>query len=533
MKRMHLPRRLSGIAAGILAALTFAPAAYAQTQFHTPVLNVPLDNPRIFFDGSTSSQIVYDPNSTLLKLDAVATYVELVSGGGAIFFTPESSSFVKTFHLRGRVDHTGHHVRGIEPGDPDDVCGAGHDFCVTGTWGPFTSNPADPDSALLYGEVVGIGAANNLDIDPTYGLPRDHFEFQIRITGGAVQSFGSPGYPSGWNSLVVIVQSIPLAGSAEFNGDFRQGFAGVVDGASGPTDDVAFLSAWDNCNGRIGGRVQNALSLAAFSDVAITVSGGYLSAPEKANTDANGAYSIGNLCAGTYQVEASTPQWYVSPGPTVTAVTLTTDSASNDNSNTGVNFSFYQTGAVNSAYTTFTQAGWGSKPRGNNPGKTLADWFNILYPDPDGGVVIGLPGPLYSVTLTSANVVQDFLPQGGREAVLQHDYVDPAGWLKLKHHRKLWIHKSLGELAGNVLALQLNVDFSNASLTRAGLGGLHLAKGKLTGQTVNQVLALGNQVLGGAVGVLPVGVTVHDLDESIESINRNFEAGTRDGRYLQ
>src|SRR5436190_20003779 len=103
MKQEYRPR-VWGIAAGFLAALTFGLTANAQAQDLTPVLNVPMDNPRIYFDGSSTSQIVYDPSSTLLKMDAVSTFIEQVKGGGAVFFQSESSSFIKTFHIRARVD---------------------------------------------------------------------------------------------------------------------------------------------------------------------------------------------------------------------------------------------------------------------------------------------------------------------------------------------------------------------------------------------------------------------------------------------
>jgi hypothetical protein len=525
MKQEYRPR-VWGIAAGFLAALTFGLTAGAQAQDLTPVLNVPMDNPRIYFDGTSSSQIVYDPDSTLLTFDAVSTYIEQVKGGGAVFFQSESSTFIKTFHIRARVDHTGHHVRGIEPGDPNDVCGGGRDFCVTGTWGPFSS-ATDPNGALLYGEIVGIGAANNLDVDPVFGLNRDHFEFLIRITGGVLQSLASPGYPAGWNTLVVSSESIASPGLVEFDGDFRKAFAGAVDGNSGPTNAVGFLGQWDNCNGQIAGRVQNALSLSGLSDIAITLSGGYLSTSEKANTDANGAYSFSNLCAGSYQVEASTPQWYAPLGLNVAPVTLVTDTASNDSSNNGVNFSFYQTGAVNSAYTTFTQSGWGAKPKGQNPGAVLATYFGIVAtPDgtPDGSIVIG---GNFTLSMSGAAAIQRALPQNGKAMPLTKDYADPVN----PNKPKAKAHTQLGSLAGEVLALELNLRFSTASLTRNGLGSLRLASGPLAGQTVNQVRGLGNSVLGGAA--LPTILKKYDdLADIIEKINKNFEAGSIDKHYL-
>jgi hypothetical protein len=60
-----------------------------------------------------------------------------------------------------------------------------------------------------------------------------------------------------------------------------------------------------------------------------------------------------------------------------------------------------------------------------------------------------------------------------------------------------------GVFAGQVLALQLSMDFSSKGITAVGSGSLHLVSGPLTGQTVAQVLALANTVLGG--GPLPSG----------------------------
>jgi hypothetical protein len=234
------------------------------------------------------------------------------------------------------------------------------------------------------------------------------------------------------------------------------------------------------------------------------------------------------LCAGTYQVEASTPQWYAPFGSNVATPTLTVNAANNDSSNTGVNFSFYQTGAVNSAYTTFTQSGWGAKPKGQNPGQVLANYFGIVAdPDgtPDGGIVIG---GLHTLSMSGAAAIQRALPQNGRPLPLTMDYADPFNPLRPKAKP----HNQLGSLAGEVLALELNLRFSAASLTRNGLGALHLASGLLAGKTVNEVRAIGNAVLGGGVP-LPAGLKkFDDLEDIVERINKNYEAGSIDKHYL-
>ena len=85
--------------------------------------------------------------------------------------------------------------------------------------------------------------------------------------------------------------------------------------------------------------------------------------------------------------------------------------------------------------------------------------------------------------------------------------------------------------AGQVLALQLNVDFSAAMKTRSGLGALVLTKGALKGQTVAQVLTLANSALGG--GALPAGMSISDLSDIVSKINDNYDRGKEDDGDLK
>jgi hypothetical protein len=163
-------------------------------------------------------------------------------------------------------------------------------------------------------------------------------------------------------------------------------------------------------------------------------------------------------------------------------------------------------------YATFTQGGWGAKPSGNNPGRLLATNFSRVYPG--GAVVIG---QTRTITLTSPYAIEKFLPQGGTPAKLTQSYVNPTSKISV--------------LAGQVLALKLNVDFSAAGITRMGLGTLTVVSGELAGATVNEVLALANAVLGGAP--LPVGVTLADLNDTVTRINENFDGGSGNNGYLE
>ena len=163
-------------------------------------------------------------------------------------------------------------------------------------------------------------------------------------------------------------------------------------------------------------------------------------------------------------------------------------------------------------YVTYTQGGWGSTPNGNNPGKLLANNWSRVYPG--GFVKIG--GTKY-IKLTSPSAVEKFLPQGGTPAKLTQSYTNPTSYITV--------------LAGQVLALQLNVDFSKAGVTQAGLDGLRVVRGEFAGWTVSQILALGNAALGG--GSLPSGVTLPELNDVITAINENFEGGTQNNGVIE
>jgi hypothetical protein len=164
-------------------------------------------------------------------------------------------------------------------------------------------------------------------------------------------------------------------------------------------------------------------------------------------------------------------------------------------------------------FTTYTQGGWGASPSGNNPGALLTSKFTTVYPTGSVGI-----GGTKRLTFTSASAIVIFLPQGGTPGVLTANATNPTT-------------SAAGVLAGQVLALQLNVNFSNAGITRSGLGALKAQSGKLTGYTVNQVLTLANAVIGG--GTVPAGISISDINNVVDAINNNFDGGTADRGYLK
>jgi hypothetical protein len=157
----------------------------------------------------------------------------------------------------------------------------------------------------------------------------------------------------------------------------------------------------------------------------------------------------------------------------------------------------------------FTQGGWGATPQGNNPAALLANNFATVYPS---GVEIGIPGTSgFSAKFTSATAVRNYLPAGGQAGALTADLTNPTS-------------TSAGVFAGQVLALQLNVDFGNGGkLANGGVGSLALTGtgGSLDGNTVAQILAAANTALGG--GGLPAGYTFATLNDLVTNLNGSFD----------
>jgi len=161
-------------------------------------------------------------------------------------------------------------------------------------------------------------------------------------------------------------------------------------------------------------------------------------------------------------------------------------------------------------YATYTQGGWGAKPSGNNPGKLLHNnWSNVF------GWNSLVVGGYKTIKLTSAWAVTNFLPQGGTPGRLWSSYYNPT------------CRTDGGSFAGQVVALSLNVRFSQAGITKTGLGALKVQSGTYKYWTVDQVLALANEVLGGNTSRL-LG-SISDLNDTVTKINENFDNGANKG----
>jgi large repetitive protein len=156
-------------------------------------------------------------------------------------------------------------------------------------------------------------------------------------------------------------------------------------------------------------------------------------------------------------------------------------------------------------YTTYSQGGWGNN---GAPGQLMQANFTRVYPS--GFVIIG---GTKTLKFTSAGAVTAFLPQGGTPAMLTASAINPTS-------------STAGNFAAQVFALRLAVDYSAAGVLKSGLGSLVMVSGPFANQTVNQVLATANAVLGGSASALPSGMTVSQLNSIVESLNLNFHEGT-------
>ncbi len=163
---------------------------------------------------------------------------------------------------------------------------------------------------------------------------------------------------------------------------------------------------------------------------------------------------------------------------------------------------------------TQTQGGWGAEPHGNNPGTYLHKNFAAAFPS---GLKIGCAGG-YTITMTTAQSITDLLPTGGKAAVLKMNSVNPPAYKNV--------------LVGQLISLTLNMRFDmvDASFGPAGmhLGDMVIGSGVFAGKTVNQFLAIANNVIGGC----STAYSIDDINSTASSINENYDDGNTNKGYL-
>jgi len=165
---------------------------------------------------------------------------------------------------------------------------------------------------------------------------------------------------------------------------------------------------------------------------------------------------------------------------------------------------------------TFSQDSWGDAPTPTNAAGLLVANHDNVYSSTFGVLEVGEPGAAgFSIRFLNSLAVLTYLPAAGAPSALAQDYINPS-------------LTSAGVAGGNVTALQLNVDFSDARVTLGASGipfgdlilsdfsSTLVAEGEfLNGMTVRQYLGLVNGLLGGGFSFFgPLDPVTFDLNLS-------------------
>jgi PEP-CTERM motif len=178
------------------------------------------------------------------------------------------------------------------------------------------------------------------------------------------------------------------------------------------------------------------------------------------------------------------------------------------------------TGAANATVwvtgdlTTYDQGGWDS-----NPNSILTNHYSAVY---GGGSLI--IGGNFGLAFSNASAVLAYLPASGTARPLTASLQDPTD-------------SASGVFGGDVLALQLDIDFSDAGFL-SGTSGIHFGDlilenfstiPGLNGLTVRQFATIINALLGdGSSGGFTTG-DITALDPIVQDVASAFEGGTPSG----
>lgn len=174
----------------------------------------------------------------------------------------------------------------------------------------------------------------------------------------------------------------------------------------------------------------------------------------------------------------------------------------------------------NGAFITYTQSDWGN---GGAAVNLLGANYATVFSSAFGTVTVGLPNTGFTMRFDGSGAVLAYLPTAGLPGPLTGNLLDPTS-------------TPSGIFGGDVLALQLNVDFSNAGVLHgtAGIpfGNLVLQNfttmPALNGLTVSQFLADANACLGGGSCIYSPA----DLDNLSAGLNFTFAGGNYSPIYL-
>lgn len=164
-------------------------------------------------------------------------------------------------------------------------------------------------------------------------------------------------------------------------------------------------------------------------------------------------------------------------------------------------------------YTTYTIGGWGGSSNGT-PGKIRDEHFEDVFPT---GLTIG---GNFTLTLTSAKALKEFIPSGGTAGAFNKNYTNPED------------PTSAGVLADQLLAATLNVYFHDAGFlgtNTTNLGDLVFDGGDFDGMSIYDFLAMANAAIGGTPNA---NYSYSQINEAATKINENFDNGTVNKRHF-
>ena len=165
----------------------------------------------------------------------------------------------------------------------------------------------------------------------------------------------------------------------------------------------------------------------------------------------------------------------------------------------------------------YSQWSWGSAS--DQAATVLHTRFYLVYPL-SGAVLVGLPDPGFKIWFTDTDRIVDYLPDCGFPESLTRDHLDPST-------------TESGCLGGSTLALQLDVDFSDAGQLNGSsgvpFGDLRVCgvnnRAAVEGETVRQLLGRANTMLGAGVPDYGGPYDAGDLYQLLDDVTGGFEGG--------
>ena len=165
--------------------------------------------------------------------------------------------------------------------------------------------------------------------------------------------------------------------------------------------------------------------------------------------------------------------------------------------------------------TTYAQSSWGGDPSFDAGAALLVASYDTVYAGTFGLVSVGSTSR-FTMSFTDAASVLKYLPAIGAFAPLNGSVLNP-------------ISTASGGFGGEVLGLQLNVDFSDAGFL-PGASGIRFgdlilenfsAHPAFNGLTVRQFRGDVNALLGGGSTIFSIA----DLGSTVADVNASFSAG--------